>query len=188
MGASSNRKFFDGTGFVFNSAMSRGRTGWERGQLALDPAPKFREPWIVCPNIDYLCRGVHLKFHTSELKNYFCRRPPKWQRFERKLFRFGNRNTFSIVNRTILDFKFGLYIRVGKTGSLWTWSRVIVYCSKLSFYHNDPPMHNGRIISAKGKLATIHYDSAPRPQRSCFAHTTLYSFSRSYMYSTIKYW
>ena len=26
-----------------------------------------------------------------------------------------------------------MYIRVGKTGSLGPWSRVIVYCSKLSF-------------------------------------------------------
>ena len=30
--------------------------------------------------------------------------------------------------------------RVGKTGSLEPWSRVIVYCSKLSFCQNDPPM------------------------------------------------
>ena len=28
----------------------------------------------------------------------------------------------------------------------------------------------GGIILAKGKLATIHYDSAPRPQKSCFAN------------------
>ena len=33
-----------------------------------------------------------------------------------------------------------LYIRVGKTGSLGPWSRVIVYCSKLSFFQNDPLM------------------------------------------------
>ena len=32
------------------------------------------------------------------------------------------------------------YIRVGKTGSLGPWSRVIVYCSKLSFCQNDDPM------------------------------------------------
>ena len=32
-----------------------------------------------------------------------------------------------------------LYIRVGKKGSLGPWSRVIVYCSKLSFCQNDPP-------------------------------------------------
>ena len=30
-----------------------------------------------------------------------------------------------------------IYIRVGKTGSLGPWSRVIVYCSKLSFCQND---------------------------------------------------
>ena len=30
--------------------------------------------------------------------------------------------------------------------------------------------YNGTIILAKGKLATIHYKSAPRPQRSCFVH------------------
>ena len=34
---------------------------------------------------------------------------------------------------------------------------------------------NGRIILAKGKLATIHYDSAPRPQRSYFAHPNVHS-------------
>ena len=32
-------------------------------------------------------------------------------------------------------------VRVGKTGSLRPWSRIIVYCSKLSFCQNDPPMH-----------------------------------------------
>ena len=31
------------------------------------------------------------------------------------------------------------------------------------------------IIFAKGQLATIHYDSAPRPQRSCFAHPTVHT-------------
>ena len=32
----------------------------------------------------------------------------------------------------------GMFIRLGKTGSLGPWSRVIVYCSKLSFCKNDP--------------------------------------------------
>ena len=32
------------------------------------------------------------------------------------------------------------YIRVGKTGSMGPWSRVIVYCSKLSFCQNDSPI------------------------------------------------
>ena len=31
-----------------------------------------------------------------------------------------------------------------------------------------------RIILARGKLATIHYDFAPRSQRSCFAHPNLH--------------
>ena len=31
------------------------------------------------------------------------------------------------------------------------------------------------VILAKGKLATTHYDSAPRPQRSCFANPTLHA-------------
>ena len=56
---------------------------------------------------------------------------------------------------TFLHAKLYMDIRVGKTGSLEPWSRVIVYWG---------------IILAKGKLASIHYDSAPRPQRSCFAH------------------
>ena len=33
-----------------------------------------------------------------------------------------------------------IYIRVGKRGSLGPWSRVIVYCSKLSFCQNDSPI------------------------------------------------
>ena len=33
-----------------------------------------------------------------------------------------------------------IYIRVGKTGSLGPWRRLIVYCSKLYFCQNDPPM------------------------------------------------
>ena len=33
-----------------------------------------------------------------------------------------------------------IYIRVGKKGSLGPWSRVIVYCSKLSFCQNDSPI------------------------------------------------
>ena len=65
-----------------------------------------------------------------------------------------------------------IYIRVGKTGSLGPWSRVIVYFSKLSFCQKWSL--NGRIILAKGKLATIHFDSAPRSQRSCFAHPNLH--------------
>ena len=41
---------------------------------------------------------------------------------------------------TFLHAKLYMDIRVGKTGSLEPWSRVIVYCSKLSFCQNDPPM------------------------------------------------
>ena len=33
-----------------------------------------------------------------------------------------------------------MYNRVGKTGSLRPWSRVIVYCSKLSFHQNYSPI------------------------------------------------
>ena len=33
-----------------------------------------------------------------------------------------------------------MYVRVGKTGSLGPWSRVIVYYSKLSFCQNDSPI------------------------------------------------
>ena len=32
---------------------------------------------------------------------------------------------------------------------------------------------NERIILDKGKFAKIHYDSSPRPQRSCFAHSSV---------------
>ena len=58
---------------------------------------------------------------------------------------------------------------MGKTGSLGPWRKVIVYCSKLSSCQNDP-----LIILTKGKLAKIHYDFAPRSQRSCFAHPNLH--------------
>ena len=33
-----------------------------------------------------------------------------------------------------------IHVRVGKKGSLGPWSRVIVYCSKLSFCQNDSPI------------------------------------------------
>ena len=50
--------------------------------------------------------------------------------------------------------------------------RVIVYCIVASFpFAKMIPI--GRISLEKGKLATIHYDSALRPERSCFAHPTL---------------
>ena len=66
----------------------------------------------------------------------------------------------------------GMFIRLGKTGSLGPWSRVMVRGSKLSFRKNDsflsggftimavinpkgdwqdPPLCNGRIILAKRK-------------------------------------
>ena len=34
----------------------------------------------------------------------------------------------------------------------------------------------GESFLAKGKLATIHSDSAPRPQRSCFAHSNICTY------------
>ena len=38
-----------------------------------------------------------------------------------------------------------IWIRVGKTGSLGPCSRVIVYCNKLSFCQNDPPMESAKV-------------------------------------------
>ena len=52
----------------------------------------------------------------------------------------------------------------------WGLRAVIVYCSKLSFCQNDSP--NGG--SFWQMFATIHYDSATRPQRSCFANPTIF--------------
>ena len=68
----------------------------------------------------------------------------------------------------IIDLLGTLYIRVGKTGSLGPWSRVILYIvASFPFAKMIPQWENH---FGKRKLATIRYDSAPRPQRSCFAH------------------
>ena len=48
----------------------------------------------------------------------------------------------------------GMFIRLGKTGSLGPWSRVIVYCSKLSFCKNDPPI-GGSLWQKEGLLQYI---------------------------------
>ena len=53
------------------------------------------------------------------------------------------------------------YIRVGKTGSFGPWSRVIMYCSKLSFCQNDPPMGES-FWQKESLLQYTTYDSAPR--------------------------
>ena len=45
--------------------------------------------------------------------------------------------------KTKLEVDFATLIRVDKTGSLGPWSRVIVYCSKLSFCQNDSPIKEG---------------------------------------------
>ena len=54
-----------------------------------------------------------------------------------------------------------------------------MYCNKLSFWPNDSPI--GGFILAKGELASIHYDSVPRPQRSCFANPNSYIYSLNYV-------
>ena len=84
----------------------------------------------------------------------------------------------------ILEVRYGfiviysMIIRVGQTGSLEPWSRVIVYYSNLCFPFAKMiiPLAWG-IIVAKGQLAIIHYDSALRPQRSCFANPTVYTIA-----------
>ena len=69
-----------------------------------------------------------------------------------------------------------MVIRVGKTGSFGPWSRVIVFCSKLLFCQNDPPMQcNGIIILAKGKLATM-------PTLTFTANLVPYSFRPIHLY------
>ena len=45
---------------------------------------------------------------------------------------------------------------------------------------------NWGIILAKGQLATIHYDSAPRPQKSCFAHPNIRSLAAAACGSKIR--
>ena len=57
---------------------------------------------------------------------------------------------FKTNRKSHIDYHVCTYGRVGKTRSLGPWSRVIVYCGKLSFCQNE------KIILAKGELATIH--------------------------------
>ena len=59
-----------------------------------------------------------------------------------------------------------MYTRVGKQRSLG-----------LFFCQNDLPSYE-RIVLVKGKLAKIHYDSALRPQRSCFANPVVDTYSQ----------
>ena len=40
---------------------------------------------------------------------------------------------------------------------------------------NQRSLEHWRIILAKGQLDTIHYDSAPRPKRSCFSNPTVHA-------------
>jgi hypothetical protein len=62
----------------------------------------------------------------------------------------------------------GMLFRIGKTVSLGPWSRAIVYCSKLSFSQNDPPM--GESFWQKESL--LEY-TMTLLQRSCFAHPNI---------------
>ena len=106
------------------------------------------------------------------------------------------------LNRSRIIYYFGLYYLESKWAALWknlsnhvlvcnlNWfiTNVILFVAVLNKYlavkHSFNFMQtqavfmqkwspNGRIILAKGKLATIHYDSAPRPQRSYFAHSNV---------------
>ena len=64
-----------------------------------------------------------------------------------------------------------LYIRVDKTGSSRPWSRVIMCCSKLSLWSPNALM--GELFWQKKSLLQYTLtlsQSAPRTQRSCFAH------------------
>ena len=65
------------------------------------------------------------------------------------------------------------YIRVGKTGSLGSWSRVIVYCKSVGMLGYQlfliPKWITGSILTLLQYTMT-----APRPQNSCFAHPNLH--------------
>ena len=61
-----------------------------------------------------------------------------------------------------------MYDRLGKTGFLRPWSRVIEYCSKLSFCQNDSPMGENlaRVVKIlKGSL-DLRVDLIPSPSSS----------------------
>ena len=69
------------------------------------------------------------------------------------------KGNFSSLFRRIFIWLWVL-VRMGKTGSFGSWSRVLVYCNLLPTQRNN---------WQQSYTSTIHYDSAPRPQRSCFA-------------------
>ena len=63
-----------------------------------------------------------------------------------------------------------MLVRVGKTGSLGPWCRVIRYCRSRRMLTVIPL---GISCSHSYTSAIWQYDSAPRPQRSCFAHPNI---------------
>ena len=78
--------------------------------------------------------------------------------------------------RKNIKFKNVTYVvRVGKTGSLGPWSRVIVYCSKLSFCQNDPPMQwENHFGKKKACYNTLHMTLRQGPKYPVFSTLILY--------------
>ena len=66
----------------------------------------------------------------------------------------------------------GIFIRIGKIGSLGPWSRVIVYCNKLYFCQNDPPI--GESFWQKERLLQYTMTLLQGPKRSCFDRPNIY--------------
>ena len=56
------------------------------------------------------------------------------------LFDITEHKAIVCVQKKLIQMFCSVYSRVGKTGSLGPWSRVIVYCSELSFCQNDSPI------------------------------------------------
>ena len=67
-----------------------------------------------------------------------------------------------------------MLVRVGKTGSLEPWCRVIRYCRSRRMLNNSYCFGYKLFAFLYFCNTTIwQYDSAPRPQRSCFAHPNI---------------
>ena len=100
-----------------------------------------------------------------------------------KEFEKNNLVCCSITRRSTLHRNNScINIRVGKTGSLGPWRRVIVHCSKLFFCQNDWVM--GESFWQKDSLLQYTMTLRQGPQRSCFANPNKNSIFRFFL--TIK--
>ena len=133
---------------------------------------------LLAQSLKYCFCVQSLHFHQD--------RPSKLIAFNQSFFASARQNVFEarpLLQRSYLRFqgfkvlcskidtcgwKFNIYIRVGKKGSLGPWSRVMVCCSKPSFCQNDrfakPNLHS---IVLRSKYVKLHTSILLLP---CFQH------------------